>query len=198
MFHVRPANVDETPHPAETPRQYVLRLAESKARACAQHARPNEIIVGADTAVVLDGILLGKPADLTEATKMLKQLRGRIHQVYTAIAILEPSSDTLITEVCITNVPMRNYTDDEIHAYVMSGDPLDKAGGYAIQNKSFNPAPEIQGCLASVIGLPLCHLSRALKQLDITPRMDIAAQCQTTLNYACPISARVLSGEEIG
>lgn len=198
MFHVRPAHIDETPHPGETPRQYVLRLAESKARACCAQARPNEIIVAADTTVVLDGTILGKPADLIEATRMLQQLRGRTHQVYTALAILDTHTDTLITEVCVTDVPMRDYTDDEIRAYVMTGDPLDKAGGYAIQNKSFNPAPEIQGCLASVIGLPLCHLSRALKRLEITPRTDIAAECQATLHYACPISARVLTGEDIG
>ncbi|MCX7609180.1 MAG: Maf family protein [Anaerolineales bacterium] len=198
MFYVRPVQIDESPRANETPREYVLRLAESKARACAQTARPGEIILGADTTVTLGETILGKPADLAEAFAMLKQLRGKTHQVYTAIAILDTKTNTMVTDVCLTNVPMRNYSDEEIRLYVMSGDPLDKAGAYAIQNESFKPVPELTGCLASVIGLPLCHLSRSLKKLDISSRVNIAAQCQSELKYTCPISARVLAGEEIG
>jgi predicted house-cleaning NTP pyrophosphatase (Maf/HAM1 superfamily) len=93
---------------------------------------------------------------------------------------------------------MRAYREDEIEAYVATGDPLDKAGGYAIQNGGFHPVERMQGCYASVMGLPLCHLTRSLRSLDIAPRNDIAAECQNALGYACPISSAVLRGEMVG
>jgi predicted house-cleaning NTP pyrophosphatase (Maf/HAM1 superfamily) len=93
---------------------------------------------------------------------------------------------------------MRDYRDDEIEAYVATGDPLDKAGAYAIQNAGFHPVEAMRGCYASVMGLPLCHLARSLHKLDIAPRTDIAAECQSALGYACPISSAVLRGEMVG
>jgi septum formation protein len=198
MFHTRPADVDESQLPGEAPGAYVLRLAESKARACAESAHPDLIILAADTAVVDGKAILGKPKDMAEAVEMLKDLRGHSHQVYTGIAVLRPSDGTLVTDLCITDVPMRAYRDDEIEAYVATGDPLDKAGGYAIQNGGFHPVESMQGCYASVMGLPLCHLTRSLHKLDIAPRSDIAAECQSALGYACPISSAVLRGEMVG
>ena len=93
---------------------------------------------------------------------------------------------------------MRDYRDDEIEAYVATGDPRDKAGAYAIQNAGFHPVEAMQGCFASVMGLPLCHLSRSLHKLDLAPRSDIAAACRSALGYACPISSAVLRGEMVG
>ncbi len=197
-FATRPADVDESQQPGEAPGAYVLRLAESKARACAKTAQSEEIILAADTAVIDGNTILGKPKDTAEANEMLKTLRGRVHQVYTGLALLRLSDGSLVSDLCITDVPMRDYHDDEIEAYTASGDPLDKAGAYAIQNAGFHPVESIHGCYASVMGLPLCHLARSLHKLDISPRSDIAAACQSALLYTCPISAAVLGGEMVG
>jgi septum formation protein len=198
MFHIRPAEVDESQIPGEAPGTYVLRLAESKARFCAGAAHEDLTILAADTAVVDGATILGKPKDMPEAAAMLHRLRGHVHQVYTGIAVLRLSDGTLITDQCVTDVPMREYSDVEIDAYVATGDPLDKAGAYAIQNVRFHPVEALKGCYASVMGLPLCHLTRTLQKLDITPKNDLPAECQSSLNYACPISAAVLRGETIG
>jgi MAF protein len=195
-FTVRPADVDEGLLPGETPGAYVLRLSENKARACVSTSRPDELILAADTAVAIDGRILGKPRDQADAADMLHQLRGRMHQVYTGIAI---GRDKLLgTDLCTTSVPMRSYTDDEINAYIATGDPLDKAGAYAIQHPGFHPVDHLNGCYASVMGLPLCHMLRLLRQAGFAPPADIPAGCQAHLHYACPISAAVLHGEVVG
>jgi MAF protein len=209
-FRTRPADVDESQQPGEAPGAYVLRLAESKARACAKSEQAEDIILAADTAVINGSAILGKPKEAAEAVEMLKDLRGRSHQVYTGIAVLRLADGSLVTDLCITDVPMRSYRDDEIEAYVATGDPLDKAGAYAIQNAGFHPVESMQGCYASVMGLPLCHLTRSLHKLAVSPGGDnatgsyiapgsnIAAACQSALGYACPISAAVLGGEMVG
>jgi septum formation protein len=198
MFHTRPADVDESRRPGEAPGPYVLRLAESKARTCAASAHKDLILLAADTAVSDGETILGKPQDMAEAVAMLRRLRGRTHQVYTGIAVMGMSNGSLITDLCVTDVPMRAYSDEEIEAYVATGDPLDKAGAYAIQNPRFHPVEALSGCFASVMGLPLCHLTRTLRQIDINPRTDISAECQSSLKYTCPISTAVLRGEQIG
>ena len=90
---------------------------------------------------------------------------------------------------------MRDYTDAELEAYVASGDPLDKAGAYAIQNAGFHPVEKFDGCYASVMGLPLCHLARSLKKMGLTPETDVPAQCQATLAYDCSIYDAILRDE---
>lgn len=197
MFSVLVADVDERPLPAEMPDRYVLRLAEDKAHAVASYARPGQVIVAADTAVVDGEVILGKPANIAEAEDMLKRLRGRIHQVYTGIAVFDPLRQTLLTDLCVTEVPMRSYSDEEIHAYVLSGDPLDKAGAYAIQHPRFRPVERLTGCYASVMGLPLCHLVRTLRQLGISPAADVPLACQTELEYSCPVSRSILRGAQV-
>jgi septum formation protein len=196
-FESRPADVDESQRPGEAPGVYVLRLAESKARSCARFAHTGEIILGADTAVVEGKDILGKPKDPAEAVRMLQSLRGHSHQVLTGLAVLRPADGSLVTDLCSTEVPMRDYHDDEIEAYVASGDPLDKAGAYAIQHAGFHPVDSLSGCYASVMGLPLCHLTRSLRSLGVAPKTDIAAQCQSALGYACPIFSAVLHGEMV-
>jgi septum formation protein len=198
LFQTRSADVDESQRPGEAPGTYVLRLAESKARACAKSTHTDLIILAADTSVVNGSDILGKPKDTSEAVEMLRSLRRHSHQVQSGIAVLRPSDGTLVTDLCVTDVPMRAYSDDEIDAYVATGDPLDKAGAYAIQNAGFHPVEALHGCFASVMGLPLCHLTRSLRKLDIAPGNDIARKCQTTLGYACPISSAVLRGEMVG
>jgi predicted house-cleaning NTP pyrophosphatase (Maf/HAM1 superfamily) len=128
---------------------------------------------------------------------MLKQLRGHTHQVYTGVAFHRVSDGKMLTELCVTDVPMRAYSDDEIAAYVQTGDPLDKAGAYAIQHPDFQPVESMRGCYASVMGLPMCHVLRALRTLDVSAEhaADVPMACQKLLNYECPVSSAILRGE---
>jgi len=196
-FQVRSANVDETPLPGETPTTYVTRLAQEKAEAIAAQFSPKEediLVIAADTTVV-DGIeMFGKPENAEEALEMLQRLRGRTHQVHTGVAILRPADGKLAIEICTTNVPMRTYTDEEMAVYVESGDPMDKAGGYAIQHPEFHPVPALHGCYANVVGLPLCHLTRALLAFSVPAQANIPAACQSELDFECKIYSEVLRG----
>ncbi len=197
-FNVSVSNVDESQRTGEAPADYVLRLAEAKARAAIAHARPEHVIIGADTVVVDGNRILGKPKDINEATSMLNFLRGHAHQVYTALVVLRMHDERIITDLCVTEVPMRDYSDDEIKAYVLSGDPLDKAGAYAIQHSGFHPVEGMKGCYASVMGLPLCHLLRVLQKMDVHLDAEIPVACQSLLQYQCPVSPAILRGEQIG
>jgi len=197
MFSIDAANIDESLLPGETPTAYVRRLAEEKARAVLGRARDEHLIIGADTSVVIDGEILGKPIDQAEARVMLRRLRGRTHQVYTGIAVLRVEDGNLLTAVCVTDVPMRPYSDDEIEAYILSGDPLDKAGAYGIQNPDFQPVASMEGCYASVMGLPLCHLTVLLRRMEVTPRDDVPRQCQLTLHYDCPVYRSILHADHL-
>jgi len=191
-FVVSAADVDESQLENESPIDYVLRLAEKKARAVSADA--DSIILASDTTVVDRQDILGKPQDVTEATTMLTRLRGRTHQVYTGVALLRKSNDSLLTDLCVTDVPMRNYSDEEIRAYVATGDPLDKAGAYAIQHPDFRPVASMNGCYASVMGLPLCHVVRMMRQMGIQPHADVPLNCQKLLEYHCPVFDSILNG----
>jgi len=205
-FNAMSAEVDERLLPDEAPHDYVLRLARSKARAClswrlgqgAESVGEGGLILAADTAVADGKVILGKPKDKTEAVEMLAALRGHSHQVCTGIAILRREDRCMITDLCVTEVPMRAYGDEEIADYVATGDPLDKAGAYAIQHPQFQPVEKLSGCYASVMGLPLCHLVRSLRRFEVTPAADVPGNCQSALNYPCPIFRAVLSGERTG
>jgi len=192
-FVVSVANVDESLHEDESPADYVLRLAETKARAAASH-EDARFHLAADTAVVDGSDILGKPKDNAEAFAMLRRLRGHMHQVYTGVALLRVSDGLLLKELSVTDVPMRDYSDEEIQAYIQTGDPLDKAGAYAIQHPQFQPVAHMEGCYASVMGLPMCHVVRMLRKLDSPPQADVPAQCQALLEYECPVSGAILSG----
>jgi len=196
-FTVAVSEVDETQQANETPRDYVLRLARAKAMAVVEKAQPGNIIIGSDTAVVDGNSILGKPKDGEDAARMLKQLRGHTHQVYTGVAFYRVNDGKILTELCVTDVPMRAYSDAEISAYVKTGDPLDKAGAYAIQHPDFQPVEYMRGCYASVMGLPMCHVVRALRSLDVHPEraVDVPMYCQNLLNYECPVSSAILRGE---
>jgi MAF protein len=189
-FQVRPADVDETPLTGELAADYVQRLATSKARAVGAQGDADGVVVAADTTVVDGNQILGKPVDNEDAERMLRQLRGRSHQVYTAIAVLR--DDDLLVECCGTDVPMRNYSNAEMQAYIESGDPLDKAGAYAIQHPEFHPVDHLRGCYANVVGLPLCHFVRMLRKLNVDLAADVPTGCQSTLGYECPIFEDVL------
>ena len=192
MFNVIVADVDESVRPNELPAEYVLRLAETKARAIRAH--PDQLILAADTTVVDGNDILGKPKDNVEAFEMLTRLRGHTHQVYTGVALLRLSDGLLLKELSITDVPMRNYSDEEINAYIQTGDPLDKAGAYAIQHPRFKPVASMSGCYAGVMGLPMCHVVRMMRKMDSAPHADVPVKCQTLLEYQCPVSRAILSG----
>lgn len=200
-FTVTAADVDETPFKDELPREYVVRLAKAKAsaiqaRACDEPGRRAEsdaVIIGSDTTVVDGNEILGKPVDEEDARRMLKQLRGRTHQVFTGIAILQ--NEKMVVDLCVTDVPMRDYSDAEIERYIQSGDPMDKAGAYAIQHPEFKPVEILEGCYASVMGLPLCHILRALRQFQLSALGDVPGACQSLLKYDCRVSPAVLNGE---
>jgi len=196
QFNVSAADVDESQYANESPTDYVLRLAETKARATkVAEADADQIILAADTTVV-DGMdILGKPKDNMEATAMLKRLRGHTHQVYTGIALLRLSDGLLLKDLCVTDVPMRDYSDEEINAYVQTGDPLDKAGAYAIQHPQFQPVANLTGCYASVMGLPVCHVILLMRKMNIQPDIDFFKNCAIFLEYQCPVSRDILSGE---
>ena len=194
-FTVIVADIDETPFEDESPREYVLRLAQAKALAIQPRAASDAVILGSDTTVVDGNEILGKPVDEADTRRMLKQLRGRVHQVYTAIAILRDGK--IVTDLSITDVPMRDYSDAEIEAYIQTGDPMDKAGAYAIQHPEFKPVAVLEGCRASVMGLPMCHVLRTLRQFDIAGSADVPAACQSLLQYDCKVSSAILSGEMV-
>lgn len=197
---MQPVEVDEQPWSGEAARGYVLRLAESKARAASKELEANPaaadaLVIAADTTVVDGGDILGKPRDAAEAAAMLRRLRGRSHQVYTALAVLHPADGRMESDLCVTDVPMRAYSESEIQAYIASGDPMDKAGAYAIQHAGFHPVENLEGCYANVVGLPLCHLTRTLNKFGTNSYVDVPSACQAALGYRCPVYSQVLSGE---
>jgi septum formation protein len=195
-FEATAARVAEVPRPNEPPDELVVRLSRAKARAA--FTRPNTVVIACDTIVVLDGEILGKPRDAAEATAMLRRLRGRSHAVYSAITLLEAATGRTLTDVAETQVTMRAYTDAEIAAYVASGDPLDKAGAYAIQHLGFHPVAELRGCYANVVGFPLCHLTRCLRAWEIVPSTDVPAACQSHTGRCCGIHRRILRSPSPG
>ena len=193
-----PADIDEGEVPGETPGDYVKRLAHTKGEVIAKKFPDAPLIIAADTTVADQNEILGKPADEHDAQRMLQQLRGREHQVYTAISLVVPAKNLWLEEMCLSQVPIRNYMDAELEAYVASGDPLDKAGAYAIQHRGFHPVESFAGCFASVMGLPLCHLARGMTQLGMIPDVEINLACQSYLQYDCPVAELILAGEDIG
>jgi MAF protein len=185
-------DIDESQLDGESPRDYVQRLAQKKADAAARKLSPGDIVIAADTTVADGDEILGKPSSPQEAQWMLQRLRGRMHQVFTAISVFDVGSTLRLADLCRTDVLMRTYSQQEISAYVASGDPLDKAGAYAIQHRGFDPVEKIEGCYANVVGLPLCHLVRLLREFDIYPLTNITQDCQESLHYTCPIRDMVL------
>ena len=139
-------------------------LAKAKAGAS---GRSSGTVIGADTVVALEGAILGKPSDPLEATAMLGALRGREHRVVTGVALVDAASGETIQGHRSSRVLMRPYTDDEIKAYVDSGDPMDKAGAYAVQSAAFHPAAEVRGCYLNVMGLPVCTLLKLLESFRV-------------------------------
>ena len=181
-FRVEVANIDERRLEEESPETYVRRLAEEKALAVAQRRR-EDIILAADTVVLFEGRILGKPKNGEEAWHMLHALRGKRHEVITAVALW--FAGQLTSEIDRSVVSMRFYSHAEIAAYIASGDPMDKAGAYAIQNQQFRPVAQLEGCFAGVMGLPLALVVKLLGEAGIVPASDWIDGCQALTGSCC-------------
>ena len=186
-FTVQPPDIDETPRDGESPRDCAERLAREKALAIS-NARPLDYVLGADTVVAVDNIILGKPVDAADAARMLRLLSGRTHKVITGVCVVSPAgieasqaplstrtesrstAESRRLEVAseTTLVTMRNLSDVEIREYIATGEPMDKAGAYAIQGTASSWIPQIEGDYSNVVGLPMmlvCELLRKQGQM---------------------------------
>lgn len=188
-FQVFAPDIDEQILNGEAPDHYVRRLAEAKALTAAGRAAPGDLVLAADTTVALDGEILAKPSGAQEAGDMLLRLRGRVHQVYTGVAVVRAGEPRPFSEVIRTEVEMRSYDRQELLDYVASGDPLDKAGAYAIQNQKFHPVKQITGCYTNVVGLPLCSAARLLQLAGANLPNRIPSGClETPAPIFCSLS----------
>jgi MAF protein len=197
-FNIQKPGIDESQQPGEAPLEYVARLSREKAASIALVAASPMTVLAADTIVVLgadtlgideQGEILGKPADADDARQMLTRLRGRVHQVCTALTLLKVEGDISfppLTRITRTDVTMRDYSDTEIEAYIATGDPFDKAGSYAIQHLVFRPVARLDGCYTNVVGLPLCTLQNALVEVGWPGMMPVtpAPDCRCRETYA--------------
>lgn len=160
-FEVLAANVDETPRDVEDPAEYVERLAIEKAKAVLA-MRPDARVLGADTTVTIDDEILGKPVDEQDARRMLRLLSGRAHTVHTGVAVA--SARGIKSGVDTTRVWFETMTDEDISWYVATGEPVDRAGAYAIQGLASRFIPRIEGSYSNVVGLPVTLVSSILKK----------------------------------
>jgi septum formation protein len=162
---LRPVDLDETPHADEPPGDLVVRLAAAKAATGARLGDGDEVVLAADTEVVLDGTVLGKPADEVDAAGMLRRLAGRTHEVVTGLAVRR--GDTARLATVTTEVTFRHLTDDEIAWYVTTGEPADKAGAYGLQGAGAVLVTRVAGSDTNVIGLPLAETVILLRDVGL-------------------------------
>lgn len=183
-FDVRPVDIAEDITPGVRPDILARRLAREKAEA-ARLVHADADILAADTVVVLDGVVLGKPRDPGEAREMLVSLRDRWHEVITAVAYLPKGELSPLIRHPVTSVRMRDYTDAEIEASVGRGDPLDKAGAYAIQDMAFDPVAEYEGCYCNVVGLSLWATVEVMRKAG--DRLYVEVQNLLPECASCPL-----------
>lgn len=176
IFSVVIPDIDEVQMDDESPQDCVRRLSRCKARHIASELAAPALILAADTVVSFtrdhDGkaCILSKPSDDEHAREILLELRGKIHQIYTGVSLLRTgSTPVLLTTSVTTTVLMRNYSKDEMDAYITTGAPLDKAGGYAIQDEVFKPVERIEGSYTNVVGLPLDEVKEMLVEMGMLP-----------------------------
>ena len=181
-----PSGVDEPPPGQdESAEEYVENTASGKAHAVAANGHSEALVIGADTSVVLEEKILGKPDDEAEARAMLAALRGRSHRVVTGVTVAHDG--IAVSSVTGSQVTMREYSDAEMQTYIDSGDPFDKAGGYAIQDKRFAPVSALSGCYLNVVGFPLCEVLRLMSEVGVNvmlkPEWRVPERCPSD----CPV-----------
>ena len=164
-FEVIPSNIPEEPLDGETPSEHVIRLAFQKASEVLRRVGDGKWVIGSDTVVIIDDEILGKPEDRADARRMLKKLSGREHRVITGYSIINSSSLSEVKKAVETVVKFKRLTDDEIKGYVDSGEPMDKAGAYAIQGLGSFMVEGIIGSYSNVVGLPVCQIVNDLEDL---------------------------------
>jgi nucleoside triphosphate pyrophosphatase len=162
-FEIVIPEADESHKSGESPDKYALRLSKEKALSGAEGCEADSIVIGADTIVVVDGEVLGKPLDEREAYSMLRKISGREHLVLTAFSLVRPATEILHGEVIDTRVLVKTLEPGEIEGYIKTGEPMDKAGAYGIQGIGAFMIKEIRGSYTNVVGLPLVELLEALK-----------------------------------
>lgn len=170
-FEIVPSHIPERPHPDEPPADYITRLARAKVIAVASQTDCG-LVIGADTVVLLEGVLLEKPAGVDEARRMLQELSGRWHAVLTGVALLDAASHREVADYEKTLVRFARLTEREIDWYLQSGEPLDKAGAYGIQGRAAIFVEEIAGNYSNVVGLPIPLIYRLARQLGYSLRGD--------------------------
>ncbi len=176
-FRIEAADIPEDPLPGEDPIAYVTRLARGKAEAVrSRPANASAVVLGADTTVVIEGQILGKPESTADAARMLRLLSGRTHQVITGVSVV--SSAQILTAAEVTAVQFHSLSDEEIAAYIATGEPMDKAGAYAIQGRAACWIPRIHGCYFNVVGLPLALVSNLLSTLARLPGRPVSGSGQ--------------------
>jgi MAF protein len=200
-FAVMSADIDEHIPSGEPPADAAVRLARTKADTVARQIQ-HGLVLGADTIVILDGRILGKPQSADEAAAMLRTLRDRDHCVITGVALCDADTGRCTTAAPSTAVLMRNYSDAEIAVSIAAGTPFDKAGAYAIQDDMFAPVARIDGCYCNVVGLPLWTvyhlLSGATSQTQVAPpsaRRDMCGGCPLRTPPPAPPPADARRGE---
>ena len=163
-FQVMAADVLEDQFPGEPAQDMVMRLSLDKASALAERMT-DELVIGADSTVVLDGEVLGKPADADDARRMLRRLSGTQHQVMTGLSVVNAATGNHQTDWMASDIKLRTLSEAEIDASIRSGIPFDKAGAYAVQDQELRPAEWWRGCYSNIVGLPLCRLLEMLQAL---------------------------------
>ena len=164
IYEVYPVDIDETPKPNENPLDYVQRVAAEKSATCVAQLNPSVPVLAADTSVILNGVIMGKPKDQRDALAMLMQLSGKTHQVYTALSLRGLEHSQVVSK---TDVTFRTLTEQEILTYWQTGEPLDKAGSYAIQGLGGVFVESIKGSFSGVVGLPLFETAQLLSKQGI-------------------------------
>jgi septum formation protein len=174
-LEIVPSDVDEKPLDGESPEDHVLRLSREKALAVSR-TRPDRWILGADTVVVIDGNMLGKPETTAEARRMLEMLSGREHTVITGFALVRDDRGVIVNETVRSGVLFKEISEDEMEWYTRTDEPYDKAGGYAVQGMASFFIKEIRGSYTNVIGLPLCEVVTAMKRAGVLNFVDLEGE----------------------
>ena len=182
-FEIQVSGAPELVNPDLAPEQNVLAIARSKAEAIVPRAG-RCLVLAADTDVVLDGEILGKPVDDADAVAMLQRLRGREHEVLTAVVVIDPLTAQRWKTVVSSRVQIRDLSNEEIARYVATGEPLDKAGGYAIQGEAASMVERVDGCYTNVVGLPICATQEVLKRAGAIVLSDV--RCADQKGRPCP------------
>ncbi|GIV18560.1 MAG: Maf-like protein [Armatimonadota bacterium] len=176
-FQVVPAHIDETPPDGQSPREIAVHLAREKAQVVARSAQ-NAVVLGADTLVVCDGEVMGKPRDAEEALQMLRRLNGREHQVFTGVALLDVVDGVVMREQCdavCTRVWFRRVSEEHLRRYIRTGEPMDKAGAYGAQGYGSTLIERMEGCYFNVVGLPVSRVCVMLEAWNFTPLQTASA-----------------------